>query len=300
MSLRAELLRFALRRFFKSRGDRPPDIASIRQNLEGLKSFIPGPAKETVAERITAGGVPAIAVSTPRSRRDCHVLYLHGGGYVYGSPSLYRDFIWRIADAARARVLCLAYRLAPEHPFPAAVDDAVAGYRALLTQGADPRRIAIMGDSAGGGLAFGTLLQLRDQRDALPAAAVALSPWTDLTLGNPSIHRNADTDPMINVRHAGCFAEWYLGGADPRQPYASPLHGDVAGLPASLILVGQDEVLHDDATLMASRLRTAGCPVELDVRARMPHVWPLFARVLPEGRAAIERIGTFLQARLQS
>jgi monoterpene epsilon-lactone hydrolase len=298
MSLRAEVLRFVVRRVCKARDDVAPDRAAIRRKLELANWTVPNPPRGTMVGHVTAGRVPAVTVATRQSRSDHHILYLHGGAYVFGSPSLYRDFIWRIADATRARVLCISYRLAPEHPFPAAVDDAVSAYRWLLAEGADPRRIAIMGDSAGGGLTFATLLRLRDEAVALPAAAVALSPWTDLTLSSESAQRNAQTDPMLSVGQARTFAGWYLNGGDPRHPHASPLHGNPTGLPPSLILVGEDEILHDDAAAMADRLRNAGCAVDLEVWPRMPHVWPLFARILPEGRTAIERIGTFVQQRL--
>jgi acetyl esterase/lipase len=298
MSLRGEILCFALRRLCKAPDGVPPEPTVIRQRLALAKWTIPKPPKGTMVSRVIAGGVPCIRVSTPLSGDRRHILYLHGGAYVFGSPSLYGDFMWRIADATRAHVLCLDYRLAPEHPFPAAVDDAVSTYRWLLAEGADPGRTAIMGDSAGGGLSFATLLRLRDEGVALPAVAVAMSPWTDLTMSNGSVRRNAALDPMLNADHTHTFAGWYLNGADPRHPHASPLYGDPTGLPPSLIFVGHDEILYDDAALMADRLRGAGCSAELEVGPRMPHVWPLFARVLPEGRAAVARIGAFVQQQM--
>jgi acetyl esterase/lipase len=297
MSIRAELLRFALRRFFKRRDNVMPDLAAIRGNLERVKYIVPNPPRSTIAKRVAANGVPGIQVVTPRSRADHHVLYLHGGAYVYGSPSHYRDFIWRIAEATEATVLCLDYRLAPQHPYPAAVDDAVGAYRWLLAGGAEPRRIAIMGDSAGGGLTFGSLLRLRDERVALPAAAVAMSPWTDLLMASDSIRDNAETDPMLSAAQAHVFVDWYLGDTDARTPYASPLYGNPTGLPPSLIQVGSDEILLDDAVGMAERLRQAGCAVELEVWPRMPHVWQLYARILPEARHAVRRIGEFVRQR---
>jgi acetyl esterase/lipase len=153
--------------------------------------------------------------------------------------------------------------------------------------------MAVMGDSAGGGLTFATLLRLRDEGDPLPAVAAALSPWTDLSLSGDSIRRNAEADPMLNAMHAKFLADCYLGGADPAQPYASPLFGDHTGLPPSLIQVGDDEILHDDAASMADRMRRAGCTAELEIWPRMPHVWQIYARFLPEARQAIERIGSF-------
>ena len=296
MSIRAELLRLALRAA-KSSGA-GPDIAVIRRRMERAKRIVPRPPDTTRTTKLSAGGVPAVRVATSQSRDDWHILYLHGGAYVYGSSAHYRDFMWRIADATTARVLCIDYRLAPEHPFPAAVDDAVRAYRWLLAEGADPRRVAIMGDSAGGGLTFGTLLRLRDERVPQPAAAVGLSPWTDLTLMGESIRRNAKADPMLNAAQARAFAKHYLAGADPKNPYASPLHGDARGLPPSLIQVGSDEILRDDAERMAEKLRSAACAVELEIWPRMPHVWHLFARIVPEGRQAIERIGDFVRRAL--
>ena len=188
MSLRAELVRLGLRWIFKRRMSSSTTIEQVRQSIDGHMKWIPNPPKWTETTSVDAGGVPAVRIVTPASRPDCYVLHLHGGGYVAGSPPLYRDFTWRIANVTRARVLCIDYRLAPEHPFPAAVEDAVKAYRSMLADGIDARRIAVMGDSAGGGLVFATLLKLRDEGVTLPAAAVALSPWTDLALTGPSMH----------------------------------------------------------------------------------------------------------------
>jgi monoterpene epsilon-lactone hydrolase len=297
MSIRAEILRLGLR-FLLKRDDPHPDIAAMRERMAAFTRFTPYPPKGTKTDRLTVAGVPAIRIATPRSRVGRNVLYLHGGGYVFGSFEHYRDFIWRIADATEARVLCIDYRLGPEHPFPAAVDDAVGTYRWLIAQRADPRRIAVMGDSAGGGLVFAMLLKLRDDGVPLPAAAVALSPWTDLAMTMLASTHEVATDSMLSTTQARVFAAAYLGGADPKTPYASPVFGDPAGLPPSLIQVGSDEILRSDSERMAERLRGAGCTVELEIWPRMPHVWHLFARVLPEGRRAIEQIGAFVRPRL--
>lgn len=157
-----------------------------------------------------------------------------------------------------------------------------------------------MGDSAGGGLTFATLLKLRDERDPMPAAAVALSPWTDLTLTSESGARFDKTDPMLSIAPARVFARWYLGDTDPKHPYASPLFGDPAGLPPSLIQVGSDEILLDDAVRFGERMRQAGVAAEVEVWPRMPHVWQLFARVVPEAQRAIRRIGEFLREKLDA
>jgi monoterpene epsilon-lactone hydrolase len=297
MSLRAEMIRLGMRWFIKRRARRET-AEQARARLAVVDRFIPIPPAGTETVLIDAGGVSAHRIITSAARQDRHILFLHGGGYVTGSPSLYRHLTWRMGAAARAAVLAIDYRLAPEHPFPAALDDAVTSYRWLLAGGGDPRRIAIMGDSAGGGLAFALLLKLRDERTPLPAAAVALSPWTDLALTGPSVRENAEVDPMLNVDGARELAACYLAGADPRTPYASPLYGDPAGLPPALIQVGSDEVARDDAVRMAQRLRAAGCHVELEIWPRMPHVWHLFAPLMPEANRAIARIGTFLDSNM--
>jgi acetyl esterase/lipase len=300
MSLRAELLRLALRAGFKQDYGAEVDIARLRGRLEKFAYLTPPPPRGTVAIKLTIGGVPAVRVTTPRSRPDHHVLYLHGGAYVYGRPAHYRDFIWRIANASGATVHVLDYRLGPEHRFPAAVEDAAAAYRALLAAGVGPRRLAVMGDSAGGGLTFAALLKLRDERDPMPAAAVAMSPWADLTLTSDSSVRFDETDPMLSISPARLFSRWYLGDADPKHPYASPLFGDPTGLPPSLIQVGSDELLLDDAVHLGERMRKAGVDAEVEVWPRMPHVWQLFARVLPEGQRAVRRIGEFLREKLDT
>jgi monoterpene epsilon-lactone hydrolase len=216
---------------------------------------------------------------------------------VVGWPGLYRDLTWRLATLCRSRVLCIDYRLAPEHPFPAALDDTVTAYRWLLAQGADPHRIALMGDSAGGGLAFATMLRLRDEGVELPSAAVVVSPWTDLALTGESLRLNASIDPMIPAELTR-VVDLCLAGTDPRHPYASPLYGELTGLPPTLILVGSDEVLRDDAVRMADKMRNAGCSVEIEVWQHMWHGWHMLVRVMPEARATIARIARFTQEKL--
>lgn len=295
MSVRGELVRLGLRAFVKRVY---PTVEAARASLRLAQALVPAPPAGTRVSRLDAFGVPADRVATPVSLPDRHVLYLHGGGYVSGSPALYRSFTWRIAAAARAQVLVPDYRLAPEHPFPAALDDAVAACRWLFARGADPRRTAVIGDSAGGGLALALLLKLRDDGLDRPAAAVVLSPWTDLALTGASIAGCRRRDPMQTVANTHLFAASYLAGADPRNPHASPLYGDPAGLPPTLVHVGSDEILNDDAVRMADRMRAAGCEVRLQVWPRMPHVWHLFAPVLPEANAAIRGIAAFTEVTL--
>jgi epsilon-lactone hydrolase len=291
VSLRSELVRLGARWFIKRRGH--VTVAAARQGILAAARWTPSPGAGTEVVPVDAGGVPGEFITTPASRPDRDVLFLHGGGYVTGSGALYRHFTWRIAMAARARVLAIDYRLAPEYPFPAALDDALAAYHWLVAGRAVPRRTAVMGDSAGGGLALALLLRLRDDGLELPAAAIALSPWTDLALTGASFSFNEKADPMLSTADARLFADCYLAGADPRNPYASPLYGDPAGLPPTLIHVGSDEILRDDAVRMAAILRAAGCRAEIEVWPRMPHVWHLFAPALPEARQAIANIGAF-------
>ncbi len=297
MSLRAEALRFVLRLLKERRKQRDMPVETIRRRLQLLESVVPGPPRGTRTETIDADGVNAVRIAVPQARDDVCILHFHGGGYMVGSEQLYRDFTWRIGIAARAWVLYFDYRLAPEHPFPAGLDDAVRVYRWLATR-VEPRRIAVVGDSAGGGLALATLYRLRDEGFALPGALVAISPWTDLALTGGSLRSNAAADPMMDVTMFPKIAGYYLAGADPRNPYVSPLYGDASGLPPTLIQVGSDEVLRDDAVRMAAQLQAAGCRTEIEIWPRMPHAWHLYARILPEGREAIERAGRFVRGML--
>ena len=298
MSVRAELLRLALRHLMKPSNHPGVSVAQRRRRVAAFEHWVPSPPAGVTLRRIALGGVPALRVTTPATAPHRRILFLHGGAYICGSPDLYRHLLWRIAATARAEVAAIDYRLAPEHPFPAALDDAVAAWRALVAEGGRPQQIAAMGDSAGGGLTLALALRLRDAREALPGALVALSPWTDLACTGDSLHREAAADPILNPDDVAHVAGFYLSGADPRSPYASPLYGDPRGLPATLIQVGSDEILRDDAVRMAERMRQAGVVVELESWPRMPHVWHAFAALLPEARRAIARIGEFLQQRL--
>jgi len=275
---------------------READWLAQRAALENLTTMAPPPA-DTVFTPTDAGGVPAEWVAAEGAHSDRAVLYLHGGGYCIGSIRTHRQLAADISRAAAARLLLIEYRLAPEHPFPAGLDDAVAAYRYLLGSNLRPAQLAIAGDSAGGGLTAATLLALREQGVPLPTAGVCLSPWFDLTLSGESMESKDGVDPMVHREPLGRMARAYLGGADARTPLASPLFADLAGLPPLLIHVGTAETLLDDSTRFAERARAAGVDVTLDVWDDMIHVWHAFAMLLPEGRAAIEQIGAFLRQR---
>jgi acetyl esterase/lipase len=291
------MLRAALRLEKRLLGKRRRPMTQVRKRLELLSPFVPGRRNYTQMTPVDADGVPGMLATVAQSRAERCVLYFHGGGYSIGTAALYRDFLWRIAAAARAQVLYFDYRLAPEQPFPAALDDAVAAYRWLVGR-FDRRHVAFAGDSAGGGLLFAALLRLRDEGVELPSAAAALSPWTDLALTGASMQSNAVADPMLDPDNLPELVRNYCAGADPRNPYISPVYGDPAGLPPALIQVGSDEILRDDAVRMAARMRAAGCEAEVEIWQQMPHVWHLYARLVPEGRRAIARIGEFLQERM--
>jgi acetyl esterase/lipase len=297
ISWNAELLRAALRIVNRRPGRRLQPAAKVRERLRRVEPFVPRPPKGTTTLALDADGIPALRIDVPQARRDRCVLFFHGGGYSYGNALLYQDFMWRVGTVARASVLYFDYRLAPEHPFPAALDDAHRVARWVSTQ-FDPQRTAFVGDSAGGGLVLATVKKLRDQADTLPRAVVAISPWTDLALTGQSLRTNYKADPMMEASQFPEIAKRYLGNADPHDPYVSPLYGNAAGLPPTLIHAGGDEVLLDDAVRMAEAMRAAGCEIELDVWPKMPHVWHLYARILPEGRQAIDRIGQFLARKM--
>ncbi len=247
---------------------------------------------------VDAGGVRAEWICTPESRDDRATLYLHGGCYGSGSVETHRDLMTRLSLAASTRVLGLNYRLAPVHPFPAAVEDAAAAFRWLLDTGIESARIAIAGDSAGAGLALATTITSRDDGLPLPAAVVCLSPWVDLELTGASMETKAGDDPIVSREMLLGWAKLYLGDHDARTPLVSPLYADFHGIPPLLIQVGSSEVLLDDATRLAERASTAGVNTALEVWPDMIHVWHTFAAILPEGRQAIARIGEFIRTHL--
>jgi acetyl esterase/lipase len=271
----------------------------LRALYDGLGATFPTP-DDVVIERVDAGGVPAEWSRPPGAAADRAILYLHGGGYVIGSLGSHRHLVTALARAAGARALALDYRLAPEHPFPAAVDDALAGYRFLLASGFAPHRIAVAGDSAGGGLTVATLVAARDAGLPQPACGLCISPWVDLEGLGASMTSKAAVDPMVEKEGLGGMAEAYLAGASPRTPLAAPLHADLKGIAPLLIHVGSAETLLDDSTRLAAAAAAADVDVRLESWPGMIHVWHFFHTMLGEGREAIEVAGAYIRARMDA
>jgi acetyl esterase/lipase len=279
---------------------RPPDSdepGPYRESLEETARLFTVP-KEVVCRRDMIAGVPVEWVEPPNARGDALLLYLHGGGYYMGGIATYRHFVARFAQIAGMRALHVDYRLAPEHPYPAAVEDATAVFRALTEFTTPASRIVIAGDSAGGGLTLATLLALRDARHALPRAAAVVSPWTDLTSSGASFTANQAKDPIIGGARTRLVAGWYAGKTPRDHELVSPLFANLAGLPPLLIHVGTEEVLLDDSTRFAERAQGHGVPVTVEVWEGMVHVWHYYAEWIPEGREALGRIAEFFSAHL--
>ncbi|HEX3366147.1 alpha/beta hydrolase [Phenylobacterium sp.] len=249
-------------------------------------------------EPTTLGGVKAERIAPVSAIEGRRILYLHGGAYVGGSPRSHRPLVARLADAARSAAVSLDYRLAPEHPFPAAVDDAVEAYRDLMAQGVWPERTIIAGDSAGGGLTLGVALKLKDEGLPQPAGLFVISPWADLTQSHATYDTKAADDPMIARDRGNESAAEYLGGADARHPLASPVFGDFEGLAPLLIQVGSEETLLGDSLMLAERAGHARVEVRLEVWPEMIHVWHAFGGQLGAARRAIATAGAWMDGKL--
>ncbi len=273
-------------------------LEQLRATLDqgGAGAHLPD---DLVLEPTTLGEVAAEWSSTPAADQGSVLLYLHGGGYLFGSIASHRGLVTNLGARAGVRTLAVEYRLAPEHPFPAALDDTMAGYRHLLDKGFDPARIVVGGDSAGGGLAIALLLAAREAGLPLPAAALCISPWLDMTLTGASMKAKASSDVLVGEALLVQAVQAYVGDRVDRQdPRVSPLFGDFAGMPPVMVQVGSHEVVLDDATRLAAALGAADVSVRLEVWGRMPHVWHLYADMLSEGREALAQAGDFLRRSL--
>jgi acetyl esterase/lipase len=273
------------------------DLATFRDDFERFSKLFP-PPPEVDRKELRIGGVRCLALTPSMATGEWAVVYFHGGGYVSGSLGTHAELTAKLALAARSRVYLVDYRLAPEEPFPAALDDALAVLRGLRKLSTPPQRVVLAGDSAGGGLALATMISLRDAGEPLPKAAACFSPWVDLEATGESVRTRAEEDKILKGHMLRTIAELYLDGTDPRHPLASPLYGDLRGLPPLLIQVGTAEVLLDDALRLAQRAREQGVSVELQVEDHLIHVWHLFSSLLPEGQQSICEAGAFLRRHL--
>lgn len=278
-----------------------PDLSAppqkVRADFEAMLAGIPF-ADDLISTPIQLGRVPGLRLSAPDVPSETVMLYLHGGAYVIGSAQGYRSLAAELGRAANATCYAIDYRLAPEHPFPAAIEDVLSAYEALLARGISSSNIVFAGDSAGAGLALAALAAVRDENIPVPAAALLISPWADLTCSSASLSQKAADDPSLTAAGLRAMANIYLGGAAPDHVRASPAFANLTGLPPLLIQVGTSEILLDDALAVASRAAHAGVDVSLRVWPEMIHVWHAFAFMLPEGRAAIAEAGAFLQKHL--
>jgi len=270
------------------------DVATLRVAFNDVMARIPV-ASDVDYISTTIGGVNAIDVTIRGIDTANMILYFHGGVYVIGSAATSVPLVSDLARRAQARALTVDYRLAPEHPYPAAVDDARAAYEGLLAQGVDAGQIALAGESAGGGLAVATLLALRDAGTPLPTSAFLMSPYADLTLSGETILQNQATDLVLTPEGLRLRVPDYVGGADASNPQISPVFGDLSGLPPLLIQASSHEILLSDALRLARKAAIDGVPVTLEVTPGVPHVFQGFAAVLDEGNAALDLASTFLK-----
>lgn len=296
MSIRAGLISFVLRHTLKKQMATFSDHRKLRKRAGMSIGKLPDRVE---TQAVDAEGVSAEWVRWRGSQNRSVILYLHGGGYVFGGLDSHRGLAWRLAKASDSEVLVVDYRLAPEHLFPAAVEDAFASYQWLLAQGIAPERLVVAGDSAGGGLAVALMIKLKELGIPQPKAAVLLSPWTDLTLSGDSVQKNAKVDAMLSPEALTRFKDLYLGDGDSMSPLASPIFGDLSGLPFTYVVVGSEEVLRDDAERLVENIVGAGGQAQIEVWPKMPHVFPLLAPMIPEGIKAIEDIADVIKDQLQ-
>ena len=301
ISLRSRAVLFLLRHRHWFRGrlrqaaiDANTSIPALRARAERSTRMFGKLPADLLAEPVSLGGVAAQRVRPAQSCPDLTLLYFHGGGYVMGSSLTHQAVVARFAAGTGMAAYVFDYRLAPEHPFPAALDDALAAYTALLAAGTRPQDIAFAGDSAGGGLALATLLAARDRGHPLPACAALMSPWTDLTCSGASYRR---PDPLAPAGSWHVFSAHYAAGQPLANPLISPLWGDLAGLPPLMVTVGEQESMLDDSVALAARARTAGVDVRLEVGEGMVHGYPTLFRLLPEAERAMADLCAFVRAR---
>jgi acetyl esterase/lipase len=276
---------------------RATELPQMRADYDarGLGFGLPS---DVTVEKVSANGVKAEWTATPGADATKAILFLHGGGYVIGSLDSHRHMVAECGRQAGMRTLAIDYRMAPEHPFPAAVEDTVAAYRFLLESGIAAKHIAIAGDSAGGGLVVGGMLAIRAAGLPLPACAWCISPWVDMQALGQSFTDRSETDPTVQAATIKFMAETYLAGADPKSPTAAPIYADLRGLPPMMIQVGACETLLDDSIALARAAGIADVPVDLQIWPEMIHVWHTYHTVLSAGKRAIAAGGAFVKSKL--
>jgi acetyl esterase/lipase len=293
-AIRTRLAKLALRaRIKRELHDRDTTVRHLRRAMAApplLDKLPVGAPKETVA---FTGDLHGIRVHS--AQPEYTVLYFHGGAFIAGQTSTYQGLAGYWARKLPGEVYLLDYRLAPEHPYPAALDDCVTAYRSLLERGVDPARLVLAGDSAGGNLTLATLLRVRDEGLPLPRCAITFSPSTDATCGLPSIDGNDRRDSMLTASMVRQAAQIYLNGTDPRTPWASPLHGDYEGLPPLFFTTSESECLRDDCYAAVNKAREAGVTARLFTRPDLPHVWPIFYPLLPEAGQDLKKAVDFIR-----
>lgn len=294
-SLRANFFNWYIKATFRSK---PIHLVPPKALREGAEKLAPVRPPSGVTMKILDDG--PVSGEWHRSENAVAgrtILYLHGGGYVFGSPKSHRDATFALAKEAASEVFSLDYRMAPEHPFPAAVDDAISAYEWLLAEGRNPKSLVIGGDSAGGGLTLALLLSIKQRGLPMPAGALLYSPWTDLAATGASLTANEESDVMFKAIYISEGAKRYLGDADPTTPLASPLYGDLSGLPPMMIFASNSEILLDDSVRLHDRLKSAGVTSELHLEDGLCHVWPIFPGRFPEAIAAVKKAAAFIQER---
>ena len=299
MSIQLFVVDKALRVLMKRRFRNKPDIMELRAIMAGFARHPASVPADVAITHIELGGVPTELLRSEDANDRAALLYIHGGGFVGGTPVNHRALTGRLADQIGIPVYAVDYRLAPEHPFPAGLDDTVSAYRGLLDKGIAPGAIAIGGDSAGGNLTLALALKLKALGLPLPSAIVCLSPVTNLVEAPPSHTTNAQSDALFEGRMFDTVLAAYCPNDAPSNPFISPLYADVAGLPPVLIQCSEIEMLRDDSVMMADRLRAAGVSVVLEVWPGVFHVWQVVPQYLPEARRAIERIVAFVNLHLK-
>jgi monoterpene epsilon-lactone hydrolase len=293
-SFRSKFCRILTKYLIASKFNPNMTIDEMRRGMESRTKLANLPRK-TKIEKVSFNGISAEWICAKEAHEGRVILYLHGGGYNIGSPNTHRELAAHISMASGAKVLLPDYRLAPEHPFPSALEDATSAYRWLLDTGLTGGDISIAGDSSGGGLSIATSISLRDAGEPSPASIVCISPWTDLEMSGNSIKTHAEIDPMLNLQSLKIMASNYIGDGDPRSPLISPIHADLKGISPLLIHVGSDEMLLDDSTRIAEKAKSAEVDVTIKIYDQMWHAWHLNVRLMPEAKNAIKELGSFIR-----